>query len=290
MKKMAVIATGLLSLGCLGAFEMPAFNVDTSVKFSTESAFRGYRKTERAFLPKVEVGLPVFEKGSAYVGVESVLALKSASVLYGMYDRNEVTPYLGLSYDITDRFTLDCGYTHRFWTNPPSEAEFVFSKGHARADSGEVHVGVTADVLFSPSLCLAYNYRWKEVAVEGCVAYAYDLAQFGLSGVAVEFGAKVGYDKVDRPYGISAGKAEALLKQIFPNTYSEKTFRAIGIGKAHWFYGANADLVYSFNEHARARVGVEVVGNSAKKESWQNYFGASPKTMLWFNASVDCSF
>jgi hypothetical protein len=289
MKKIAVIAAGVLSLGCLGAFEMPVLSVDTSVKFSTEHAFRGYRKARRSFLPKVEVGLPIFEKGKAYVGVDSALALGVADAPVNQINMNEVAPYVGLSYDVTDMFALDCGYIQRFWTNVPiSSAGFtILEKCNVKTCSSEVYVGVTADVLLSPSVYLAYNFQWKEIAVEGRVAYTYDLAQFGVSGVAVELGAKVGYDKANEPYGVTSEKADEIAQQA-PG-WSDAV--GIGIGKAHWFYGANADLVYSFNEHAKARAGVEVVGNSAKgKMAWQNGFGAHPKAMLWFNASVDCSF
>ncbi|MDR2721049.1 MAG: hypothetical protein LBB15_02050 [Puniceicoccales bacterium] len=267
MKKIAAIATGLLSFGCLGAFEMPAFNLDTSIKFSTERAFRGYRRSTRAILSKAELGLPVLEKGRAYVGVDSALALESQKS--PMFNENEIAPYVGASYDVTDMFTLDCGYIHRFWTNRVAIQKQLSFRGN----SNELYVGVMADVLLSPSVYFAYNCEWKEIAIEGRIAYTYDLAQFGLSGIAVEFGANVGYDKTDRPGGISA----------------EGAARIEG-DKSHWFYGANADLVYSFNEHAKVRVGAEFAGNSAKKSSWQNAAEEAPKSMVWFNASVDCSF
>ncbi|MDR2435940.1 MAG: hypothetical protein LBD33_01330 [Puniceicoccales bacterium] len=223
-----------------------------------------------------------------YGGVDSVLSLGiTTHPDKPNIEKNEVAPYLGLSYDVTDVFTLDCGYVCRLWTNmPDSEGETgyrLLTSYHPKKTSNEVYVGVAADVFLSPSVYVAYNYQWRELAVEGRVAYTYDLAQFGVSGVAVEFGAKVGYDKADRPHGLNIGDMKKSGAYGMVQEYAR-------FGKAHWFCGANADLVYSFSEHAKARAGVEVVGNSAARDAWQNLFREYPKKMLWFNASIDCSF
>jgi hypothetical protein len=99
MKKMAVIATGLLSLGCLGEFEMPGFGLDTSVEFSTDNVFRGCRIGKHSFSPKAEISWTVFEKGRMYDGVDSALTLQGEVFLV---DQSEVTLYVQLSYDVVD--------------------------------------------------------------------------------------------------------------------------------------------------------------------------------------------
>jgi hypothetical protein len=210
-----------------------------------------------------------------YVGTQTALAVDSAEkTLIGVpATRSEVDPYVGVSYDITELFTLDAGYMHRFYTNLPPIRNVSGKESplNQKRDTGEVYAGLAADVLLSPSLYLAYNRGSQEITVEGRVAYTYDLAQFGAGNVGVELGAKVGYDRANKPYAC-------------------KDYVEANMGKKHYvYYGANADLVYHFTEHARARAGVAVEGNNAKKEDWPNqYFWR--KAFIWFNASIDCSF
>jgi hypothetical protein len=135
-----------------------------------------------------------------------------------------------------------------------------------------------ADVLLSPSMYFFYDFGSREAAIEGRVAYTYDLAQFGVNGVALELGAKLGYDKASRPFACKKYDRDTMGK------------------KGYFYYGANADLVYSFNEHTKARAGLEIAGNSAKKNAWVNNWATdvagvgAHKSLVWFNASVDCSF
>jgi hypothetical protein len=283
MKKIAAIATGLLSLGYLGAFEMPALNLDTSIKFKTEHVVRGRLEGRKVFSPKVNVSTPLFTKGKAYLGAYSAIGTDSDKVFgFVPATRNSVDPYIGLSYDVTDTFTLDAGYINHIYTNLPTQA--VTDDGskvpfYYKRNTSEVYFGVMADVLLAPSVYFFYDFGSKEVAIEGNVAYTYDLAQFGVNGVSIELGAKLGYDKASRPFAC-------------------KIYDRATMGKKEYFYyGASADLVYSFNESAKARAGVEIAGNSAKKAAWTNAWWKSldgdtgaHKSLVWFNASVDCSF
>jgi hypothetical protein len=289
MKKITAVAGGMLIAGCLGAFEPPAFTLDTNVKFSSEHTFRGSRQTKKAFLPSAEIGLPVLEKGRLYLGVDAVLGLAapatiSRSIEFGC--ANELRSYAGFSYGVTDIFTLDIGFIHRCYTNLPQE-----SRDHLglKRNAEEVYAGVMADVLLSPSVYLFYCPTWKSFALEGRVAYSYDLSQFLVNGFAVEFGAKLGYDNTERPFGFRHVNlpAEPTEDDIAGAARIKSEFER---KKAAVYYGLNADLVYSFNEHAKARIGVEVAGNSADKKHWRNGLGLLPKNSLWLNASVGCSF
>jgi hypothetical protein len=129
--------------------------------------------------------------------------------------------------------------------------------------SSELSAGLVAKVPLSLSVYFTYNYEWKEVVIEGCVASTHDLAQFGLGGLALEYGAKVDHDQADKPYGINT----KLLREVMDIFGVAPAFLVLRIGNAHWFYGANDGLVYHFNDYAKERVGVEMEGNSAKKES-----------------------
>ncbi|MDR3273968.1 MAG: hypothetical protein LBS87_01355 [Puniceicoccales bacterium] len=287
MKKVAMITAGLLSLGCLGAGEIPPVSMDASVRFSTEHVFRGRKQGAKVFVPNVELGVPLFDKGRVYVGCSAALGVDNKTFPGGTpTTRNEFGPYVGVSYDITDMFSLDAGYIHRFYSNDPKEVSAVTDDGqmihmpfYLKGESNELYVGVMADVLLSPSVYFFYNFDCKEAAIEGRVAYTYDLGQFGISNTAIELGAQLGYDHTERPF---AAKKETA-KAFWGNDASNK--------KNYLYYGAKADLVYSFNEHAKARAGVEFAGNSAKKKSVLNFYSdLKHRSFVWFNASVDCSF
>jgi opacity protein-like surface antigen len=304
MKKIAAIATGLLSLGYLGAFEMPVLSLDTSTKFETEHVVRGRLEGRKVFSPRVNVSTPVFTKGKAYLGAYSAIGADGDKGFETVQTtRNSVDPYIGLSYEVTDMFTLDAGYINHIYPNLSRQVPRLFKKGsktpginggealatdesHAvpfahKRNTSEIYFGVLADVLLAPSAYFFYDLGSREAAIEGNVSYTYDLAQFGVNGVSVELGAKLGYDKASRPFACK--------------TYDRATMGK----KGYFYYGVNADLVYGFNEHTKARAGIEIAGNSAKKAAWVNRWAkelaagkeaGSHKSLVWFNASVDCSF
>lgn len=267
MKKLAMIAAGALCFGCLEAFTMPTFGLDAQAKYSSEYVVRGSRRGKHVFLPKAEVNMPVFEKGKAYAGAWAALGVDG-----NIADtRNEVSPYIGMTYDITDMFTLDAGYIHHLYTNETKAAPFC------KRNTSELYLGVKADVIASPSLYFYYDCDAREVAIEGKVEYSFNFAQFGVNGLTLDLGAKLGYDSASKPFACK-----------------DKIKKDADGHKDYAYYGVNADLVYSFNEHAKARVGVAYEGNSAKKKEWANResFSGSEnhKNFVLFNASVDCSF
>jgi hypothetical protein len=133
-------------------------------------------------------------------------------------------------------FTPDAGSVQRLWMNRP---EFLKDIDFDNS-SGELFTGVLADAPLLQSLYFTDDSKWKEVVIEDRVAYTYDLAQFGLSSFVVEFGAKVDYDKADKPYDLGAKRWEALFSD---NSLSKEQAKRIGVGKAYWFYGANVGFV-----------------------------------------------
>ncbi|MDR1528716.1 MAG: hypothetical protein LBS22_03995 [Puniceicoccales bacterium] len=265
MKKLlGVVAVGILSAVGLCAEDLASdLTLETSVQFQSERVFRGRNEFHKTFTPQVKAGYPIYDGGNLYVGIDSVLCAESGPF-------NQVNPYLGVLWDVTELFTVDGGFKHHFYTSMPKETR---EKEKTERNSSEIHVGVIADVLLEPSLYCFYDFTRREVAIEGRVRYNFDLSQYAFSGLGVNLGAKVGFDQASKPYGFA---------------YKSKHGK-----KSYGYYGINADLIYELNNNARAKVGVAYEGNSAKQESWVN--ASTPqqsgaRNSIWVNASIDCSF
>lgn len=264
MKKLSIIATGLLSLGCLCADDNAAVKTmewqsklsgNIGMKFETEHVNKGRKEIHGpAFVPSAEVSYQLFDAARAYVGTEASLRMKENGV-------NDVAPYIGCMYDINDMFTLDAGYTHHFYDGLPDGC---------KRGTNEIYLGLLADVMFSPSLYCEYDFDREETNVVAAAGYSFDLSQYAIGGLSVDLGAKIGYDRASKPFGTN---------KYDKNIHGDKDYA---------YYGVNADLVYSITDSAKARAGVAYEGNSAKKKAWANTLGH--KNMIWFNASVDCAF
>lgn len=279
MKKLSIAAIGLLSVASLSADDaanklawVSELSLDTQLKFQTEHASRGRIDGRKVFAPSAELGYAAFENGRVYVGFDSALAAKGA----GKMDNagNFVSPYLGITYDVTEMFSLDAGYVHNFWTGLPAKGLDDNPTGFKR-NTNEVYVGVMADVVASPALYGYYDFDRKEIAIEGSASYFLDLSDY-YTGLGLDFGAKIGFDRAKKPYGMKYDRDEMGKKRYF-------------------YYGLNADVVYSMNDNAKVKVGVEFAGNSAKKDAWPNanFTNADDKghkAGVWCNASIDCSF
>ncbi|MDR1232658.1 MAG: hypothetical protein LBJ75_00100 [Puniceicoccales bacterium] len=270
MKKLLGIAVGILSAVGLCAEDIASdLTLETSVQFQTERVFRGRNEFHKALTPQVKIGYPVCDEGNIYVGVDTAIDFEGSSAL------NQVVPYVGVLWDVTELFTVDAGYECRFHTSFLRNDEI----GPSRKHSNELHGGVILDVLLEPSLYCFYDFTRRELTVEGRVRYNFDLSQYAFSGLGVDFGAKVGFDQANKPYAFSLWEAE----------------QVGDVGKkSYCYYGINADLTYELNNNAKTKVGVAYEGNSAEQKSWVNDFGGSIKPAhrnnIWVKASVDCSF
>jgi hypothetical protein len=144
-----------------------------------------------------------------------------------------------------------------------------------KRDTGEIYIGVCADALLNPSLYCFYDFGRKELMVEGAIRYFVDFSESLSSDFGIDLGAKFGYVHSKIPYGLDKSLVE--------------TFR-----KDYFFYGVNADVVYTVTKGANVKFGVAYEGNSASEfkkgraDSWVNAGGK--KANMWFNASLSCSF
>jgi hypothetical protein len=156
-----------------------------------------------------------------------------------------------------------------------------------KKQSHEIYLGVMADVLLNPAIYFAYDFTQKKANIEGTIGYTFDLGSFGANGLAIDLGAKCGYTRVKKPDGISRTTQVAFLTIDKDTVHLTKGNL---YDKKGWFYvGANADLVYSLNEHTKARAGVAFSYNNANKNSWINEFNGK-KHNVWFSSALEFSF
>ncbi|MDR1595947.1 MAG: hypothetical protein LBR91_03440 [Puniceicoccales bacterium] len=272
MKKLSVLMVllfGAASLSAGSGLSGSDFSLSASVKYSSEYVFRGRRAGFKVLASRVEAGCPVFDECNLYVGADFALPIqKSAAFLFGDY---HASPYVGISYDITDVFALDFGYIHRFYTDYPTRVYNNETNGgipsFMKRDMSEAYVGISANMMLSPALYLFYNFDQRGIVIEGSIGHSYDLSPHSVEGLSFDLGLKVGYNRTEKVFG-----------------HEMHT-----LGSPHYVYfNANADIVYSVSENAKAKVGVACAANSAKRDSWVR--GSEPNKFIWFNATVDCSF
>ncbi|MDR0418349.1 MAG: hypothetical protein LBH08_02870 [Puniceicoccales bacterium] len=342
MKKLLTITSSLLVAG--GSFAenlIPTLTIDSKIEFNTARVSEGRRLGDHNFAPSIEVGTPILGSGEFYVGVDSYLIFDQQKTVNELSHskahakgRDEVAPYIGFSYDVSDMFTIDLGYTYHRYSDrnarvttvagkpfklfngdgkidvpvDEDEEERSVSVGEfngeekkdelwgesgdslaAKRNGHEIFVGGIVDVLLNPALYFAYDFSQKKANIEGTISYSFDLGTVGANGFAIDLGSKVGYSRISRPYGIVRTTQVA-----FARHDSEDNIIGVQSGnlfdKKGWGYiGANADLVYSLNEHTRARAGVGLSLDGAGKNSWINDFNFK-KHNVWFSSAVEFSF
>lgn len=327
MKKVLAITSGLMAVNMLaaeGGFQHPEFNVDAKIEYNTKGITDGAVVSNHQFVPSIEVGMPVMDKANVYVGMDAYLRTRAEG------NGNTVEPYIGVTYDITDIFTVDLGYRAKINATKakskrvvgvvakerdgidadvanPERDQLVAIEGNAddldnmsryqkynsKRVFNEFYVGLMADVLLNPSIYAKYDITQRKLNLEGTVRYTLDLGNFGVNGLAVDLGAKLGYCHNKKPLGISRSALgwwnlykhnnnekykdavyqdmEAKIPhQIVNNVYNinDQIAGTWGdfYGKKGFMYGEfNVDLVYSLNDNAKVRAGVGFAFNNAKR-------------------------
>jgi len=301
MKKGLAIAAGVLSLCALCADDDSDWTSDisgnASLCFQTEYAYRGRQNGKMTIVPGLWIGYNATDEFQIYAGLDGVFNMKKKTIL--PFDNNNVdvitwkhfnriSPYVGVEYKFNDMMALDAGYQHSFYTKKLSRGfKDAFRTGYGnepKRDTNEIYVGALMDysindsIKLDPSLYVTYGFENKEINVEGRVSCNFDLSDKVAPGIGIDVGAKLGFDHAKKSSKIKIAKYRIENEEI---DFGKKSY---------WYYGANADLVYSFNEKIRAKAGIEYVGNSAKKSSWVNFLGNTHKNMVWINVGVDCAF
>lgn len=211
-------------------FAVEGLEVDSYFAFESEYSFRGVKLAG----PSIQPGVDISYMG-AYVGIWS------SSEIFKDSDSPEleVDYIVGYALDIED-ITVDVGFTA--YTFPGD------------TDTYEIYVGATyggLDFPIEPSLYLFYDFELEDFTIEGSLAYGLDLAEFGLEGFGIDFGAYLGY--------VFADDSDA----------------------DYLYYQLTADLVFDLNEAAYASVGVRLAGNDGDVD---------PDTQFWWGAAIGVAF
>ena len=251
-----------------GGFTLPALSLKTDLRFDSEYVYRGAKLGYQVFVPKVELGASLFGKGNLYFGNQNFLLVRNS-----LSNRNDL--YVGFSYDITDIFTADAGFTFHLRKG----GNITLQQQGGKKDTKEIYVGLLSNVCWNPSLRYSYDVTWQRHNIESNIEYPYDLTSLGIERFAVAFLAKAGFDRANKPLGI---------KHSF-----EPGGRHHGKKKSYAYYGAGVDLVRSFNENCEGRIGVRYEGTSTKS-AWIHgpsaWLFTVRKNLAWFSTSIDCSF
>ncbi|MDR1590562.1 MAG: hypothetical protein LBR92_01010, partial [Puniceicoccales bacterium] len=196
MNKLLLVTSGLLAAGSvLGEFSLPTLNVDAKVEFNTAGVYEGRRRLDQNFAPDIEIGAPLLEDAAnLYVGVGAGLGVGNSH----SSARNEVAPRVGFSYDFTDLFTVDFGYTlHNFGKKPligvvGSDGDSYFNRNFAALNAagsittsrGDIAPDAFADGIHSVLTNSASGLDFaKGVSNEGVLSIARDTA----NGLQVQY-------------------------------------------------------------------------------------------------------
>jgi hypothetical protein len=167
MKKFFSTISGILAVLCLSASEVTnnVFSendqlvIETSMKFKTYDWYRGLQYSlipSNVFLLSVKIGYQIFDGTEVYNGVDAIIFTKMMKKREGENienEKNKISPYVGISYDINDVFTLDVDSIHHIY---PSRTKEIPNDDHIKIKvkccSGEIYISVIADVLLTSSL------------------------------------------------------------------------------------------------------------------------------------------
>jgi opacity protein-like surface antigen len=312
MKKLLIIS-GLLAAGevCAELTTPAALTVQSKVEFNTASVSNGRHTMGNNIVPSFEIGTPLFNgSGRLYFSVEGTFKTKSVDEKGG----NDVLSTIGFSYDVTDLLTIDVGYDWDYDIEGDTKISKVNGKKFALVQDGkakdrlvpdgqggtkqeaegsvnakrsfhEVYAGVMANMLLKPGLYLKYDITQRRIKAEGTMGHTFD---WGSSGFAVELGAKLGYVNIRKPNGVNAevmfveevAAGETRIDNHVSDLYDKKDW---------YYFSANANLTYNFNEHAKVYTGVAAIWNNAPKDCWVNStYGKKHK--VWFTVGSEFSF
>ncbi|MDR1401812.1 MAG: hypothetical protein LBI81_02545 [Puniceicoccales bacterium] len=304
MKKAYVALVVAFSLCGMYGFDESSLELDCAIQYESEHVNRGRPEMHQTIGGEARVGVGIGESWTAYVGVSTALAI---SPLSDVNNRSEVSPYVGISYAVSDSVTLDAGFSHHFYTGvknreiaerqraqqskilmPYEDIKFA----EMAKNSDEIYMGMKLDKPLSPSVYCYYDFGKQETAAEGKVSHIFNLSTVA-RGLSLKISGTLGCDRAKKMYALKTSISNYVfvtdLERIGGNWYGN-----LLLPKAKWYvyYDVGADLVYSMNNNMKFSAGVACAGNGTSKYDMCNAYtdGSSRKNATIFRASASCEF
>ena len=227
-----------------------------------------------------------------------------------------ITAYINYVYDINDTFTMTAGYMHYYYPRMDDLNKSFYAASSNKANdlkargviispetlgiadnTNEIFVGGWANVIFRPTLILAYNFDCKEFSAEGHAFIKKALDCIGAPKLTFFMDMQLGYSHADKPYGINWNNlfwSGDPIPASGARSSLQSQFGKINGHKGYMYGGAKAHLICALNDNADLRVGINYATNGNTGKSWTNFTGWGSddgvKQMIWWNASIDCRF
>jgi len=225
---LTIVALSALFVGALFAADTmksswtDGLSVQSSVGFESEYVFRGRNIAHNVAVWTLDGSYKLY-KGTLYSGVKSLNGQNTT------YTENDF--YVGYKLPVYEKFSADFGGTYYWYTNGAPAIDRTF----------ELYAGLIYSGLYvNPAVYVYYDFALERWVGELSGKYSWDLAKYGCANTSFDVGAFLGVlSSRDTNSDQVAGNAK--------NSYM--------------YYGASADLVYSFNKTASASVGIRYVGN-----------------------------
>lgn len=227
------------------------------VDFESELNWRGKKLATQTFIPKLGTESYLFG-GEAYLDLNCLLPVDSA------YAKG-MNIYMGWCYQLTRYIDVDVGGNLFFY----DKQVYGFGQtGPGTKDSGDFHLGLSADVPLNPWAWVTYDFVYDALIFEGGLIHRQALQPW------------VGVENLSLELGVTSGWLQS-------NRYSGRT----KINGQYWenSYGyvfTSADLVYRPLDPLAVSVGVRWSGNNDGSGYAANGMWIGPDSSVWFGMSV----
>lgn len=300
-KSLLLALSLILSGSTLLAGENPlGLHVSSEIIYESEYVHRGRKLGQTIFSTTTDCSYPI-AKGSIHFGLRSRTELENSrtsgttlqNILGEQFEASFDTfvPYIRYEHNSSETFSATIGYMHYYYPKMHLLNESFYRASHNTMKVGlkdhtnEIFISAWANVIFRPTICMFYNFDCKEFLIMGHLFLKYDLDKIGLANSYILVDTYLGFDHANKPYGI-----EWKNKFWYKNPY----WGTINGQKGYIYGGIKTNLVYSINEHAKIKTGINFEANGNTGMSWTNFTGWAShkgvKRMLWYTLAAECSF
>lgn len=280
MKKLITLCLGLYSFllsmyglpGCCEGSWASNLMLKGSVGYESEYVYRGMKTAQEVILPEVEMAYCT-ECWKAYVGGWGVVPVENSN----FKTVRQANPYIGATFNLTDIFYLDVGYTYYWYLNNQG---YQFLRHNVNRQN-EIHAAIIGDVILSPAFRVFYNWNLNQWVIQGDLKHSFDLfCLTGLRGLCLDFYFDAAWVHASKFNGDQ---------------------RPPGVPKHHnryWFFDVKFDLTYWFCQYISLSVGPRFTYNTDGLSPWyatttQGYSAnvlGNHHHMLWWGARIGFQF